>query len=173
MEIPGYQPFYIQSLADLRTEIARLGLGIPLDDDLARLAQPLSIGREKIPNRFCAQPIAGGDAQPDGAPGALTRRRYRRYAEGRFGLIWVELTDAASAEKEGQLCLNESTVAAFRAMVEEMRASAGERPTLIIQLASGQTDAVVQAAKLAAEAGFDGVDIQCPRDLLPDTMARV
>jgi NADPH-dependent glutamate synthase beta subunit-like oxidoreductase/2,4-dienoyl-CoA reductase-like NADH-dependent reductase (Old Yellow Enzyme family) len=173
MEIPAYQPFYIQSLADLRAEIARLGLGIPLDDDLTRLGQPLSIGRTKIPNRFCAQPIAGGDAQPDGAPSALTRRRYRRYAEGRFGLIWVELTAAGPAEKRGQLCLNENTLAAFRTMVEEMRASAEERPTLIIQLASGQTDAVVQAAKLAAEAGFDGVDIQCPRDLLPATMSRV
>src|SRR6185436_17681588 len=122
MEIPAYQPFYIQSLADLRTEIARLDVGIPLDDDLTRLAQPLSIGRTKIPNRFCAQPIAGGDAQPDGAPGELTCRRYRRYAEGRFGLIWVELTAAGSVEKRGQLCLNQNTLAAFRAMVEEMRA---------------------------------------------------
>ena len=92
MEIPGYQPFYIRSLADLRSEIARLGVGIPLDENLARLAQPLNIGRRKIPNRFCAQPIAGGDAQRDGAPGELTRRRYRRYAEGRFGLIWIERT---------------------------------------------------------------------------------
>ena len=173
MEIPAYQPFYIQSLADLRTEIARLGVGIPLDDDLTRLAQPLGIGRKKIPNRFCAQPIAGGDAHPDGAPGELTRRRYHRYAEGRFGLIWVELTAAGSAEKPGQLCLNENTVAAFRAMVDEMRAVAAENPVIIIQLGSGQTDVVIHAAKLAAEAGFDGVDIQCSRDVLPETLAHL
>ena len=64
MEIPGYQPFYLQSLADLRAEVARLGLGIPLDDDLTRLVQPLAIGRRKISNRFCAQPIAGATRGP-------------------------------------------------------------------------------------------------------------
>ena len=173
MEIPAYQPFYIHSVADLRNEIARLGLGIPLDDDLTRLAQPVSIGRKLIPNRFCAQPITGGDAQSDGAPGALTRRRYRRYAEGRFGLIWVELTVIGPAEKPGRLCLNEGTVAAFRAMVTEMRASAVDNPVIVIQLASAESDLMIEGAKLAEEAGFDGVDLQCPRDALPETLARV
>ena len=142
MEIPAYQPFYIQSLADLRTEIARLGLAIPVDDNLTPLARSVSIGQRSIPNRFCAQPITGGDAQPDGAPGALTRRRYRRYAEGRFGLIWVELTAIGPEKKQGQLCLNEGTAAAFRAMVTEMRASAVENPTIIIQLESAQANAI-------------------------------
>ena len=173
MEIPGYQPFYLQSVAELRAEIARLGLEIPSDDDLTRLAQPLVVGRWKIPNRFCAQPIAGGDAAPDGAPGELTRRRYRRYAEGRFGLIWVERTSAGSAENPAQLCLNESTLAAFRSMVEEMRATASDNPTVVIQLASKHADELIRAAALAAEAGFDGVDLQCSRDALPDALARV
>ena len=173
MEIPGYQPFYLQSLADLRAEVARLGLGIPLDDDLTRLVQPLAIGRRKISNRFCAQPIAGGDAGPDGAPGELTRRRYCRYAEGRFGLIWVERTAAGSAEKPGQLCLHDGTLAAFRSMVEEMRASAADDPTILIQLASAQPDASIRAAALAAEAGFDGVDFQGSRDTLHEALAGV
>ncbi len=173
MEIPAYQPFYIGSLADLRGEIARLGLGIPINEDLTHLAQPLSIGRRKIPNRFCAQPIAGGDARPDGSPGELTRRRYRRYAEGRFGLIWVELTAAGTAEKPGRLGLNEANLAGFRAMVDEMRAAAAENPTIVIQLTSVQTDAIVHAAKLAVEAGFDGVDVQCSRDMLPEALAQV
>ena len=173
MEIPAYQPFYIRSPADLRSEIARLGVGIPFDDNLTRLAQPLSIGRKIIPNRFCAQPIAGGDAQRDGAPSELTRRRYCRYAEGRFGLIWIERAAAGPAEKPGQLCLNENTAAAFRAMVEEMRAAAAENPTIVVQLASEQSDAILHAAKFAAEAGFDGVDIQCSRDMLPEVLARV
>ncbi len=173
MEIPGYQPFYIHSVAALRTEITRLGLGIPLDDDLTRLAQPVSIGRKLIPNRFCAQPITGGDALTDGAPSALTRRRYRRYAEGRFGLIWLESTAIGQSEKPGQLCLKEGTVAAFRAMVTEIRASAVDNPVIVIQLASAKADLIIEAAKLADEAGFDGVDIQCPRDSLPETLARV
>ncbi|MEA3212660.1 MAG: glutamate synthase small chain [Chthoniobacter sp.] len=173
MEIPAYQPFYIESVEALRMEIARLGLVIPLDEDLSPLAQPLVIGRRRISNRFCAQPIAGGDAGPDGAPGELTRRRYRRYAEGRFGLIWVELTAAGSTEKHGHLCLNGDTLAAFRAMVQEMRASAADNPTIVIQLASEQIDLLIHAAMLAAEAGFDGVDLQCSRDVLPEALAAV
>ena len=173
MEIPAYQPFYLPSAAALRAEIARLGLEIPLDDDLTRLARPLDIGRRRIPNRFCAQPIAGGDAKPDGAPGELTRRRYRRYAEGRFGLIWVELTAVAPPENPGQLCLKESTLAAFRSMVDEMRASAPDNPTIVIQLASAHTETILRAAVLAAEAGFDGVDFQGSRDALPEVLAGV
>ena len=173
MEIPGYQPFYLKSLAELCAEIARLGIDIPADTDLARMAQPLAIGRKTIPNRLCAQPIAGGDAAPDGAPGELTRRRYRRYAEGRFGLIWVELTAAGSAERPGQLCLNEGTLAAFRSIVEEMRASVADKPTVIIQLTSGSTEALIRAAMLAAEAGFDGVDFQCSRETLAEVLAAV
>lgn len=173
MEIPSYQPFYLPSVAELRAEIARLGLAMPVDEDLARLAEPLTIGRRIVPNRFCAQPIAGGDAEPDGAPGELTRRRYHRYAEGRFGLIWVELTAAGSAEKPGQLCLHEGTVAAFRSMVKEMRAATSETPTVVLQLTSTKSGVLVRAATLAAEAGFDGVDFQISRDALAEVLAGV
>ena len=78
MEIPAYQPFYLETSDALRAEIARLGLDIPVEENAALLAQPLAIGRRRIANRFCAQPIAGCDAGADGAPGELTRRRYRR-----------------------------------------------------------------------------------------------
>ncbi len=171
MEIPGYQPFYIESVEALRAEITRLGLEIPVGDDLTPLAAPLAIGPVQVPNRFCAQPIAGGDAGPDGAPGELTRRRYRRSAEGRFGLIWVERTTAGSAEKPGQLCLHAGSLPAFRAMVQEMRASVAETPTIILQLASASLDTLFAAAELAAEAGFDGIDVQGSRDLLPEAVA--
>ena len=178
MEIPAYQPFYLQSLEELRAEIARLDVQIPLRDNLSPLGQPLSVGGRNIPNRFCAQPITGGDATPEGAPGRLTRRRYRRYAEGRFGLIWVERTSTGGGvpEHPGQLCLNKDTLPAFRRMVEELRAAAPENPTLILQIASAHPSScvsLVHAATLAAEAGFDGVDLQCPRDALPEAMAEV
>jgi len=173
MEIPGYQPFYIDSPAALRAEIARLGVEIPTDEDLGPLAQPLRIGRREIPNRFCAQPIAGGDALPDGAPGELTRRRYRRYAEGRFGIIWIERTAAGSAGKPKQLCLHEGTLAPFREMVAELRAAAVDDPAIIIQLASEQPSALIHAAALAADAGFDGVDLQSPREVLATVLAGV
>ncbi len=173
MEIPGYQPFYIDSVDSLRVEIDRLGLEIPVDDNLGPLGQPLLIGSKTVPNRFCSQPIAGGDAGPDGAPGSLTRRRYLRSAKGRFGLIWMERTVAGSAGKPGQLRLHERTAEVFRDMVRGMRAAAPEKPTIVLQLESQDVDSLVQAASLAAEAGFDGVDLQCPREALPEAVRRV
>jgi NADPH-dependent glutamate synthase beta subunit-like oxidoreductase/2,4-dienoyl-CoA reductase-like NADH-dependent reductase (Old Yellow Enzyme family) len=173
VEIPGYQPFYISSPDDLRAEIARLGLGIPVEDDPAALAAGLTIGRTRVPNRFCAQPIAGGDAEATGAPGELTRRRYIRAARGGFGLIWVEMTAAGPPEKSGQLGLHEETVLAFAALLREMRDGVAEKPVVILQLAAERLEKLIRAALLAAEAGFDGVDLQCARDALPMALAEL
>ena len=173
MEIPNYQPFYLHSLAALRAEIARLGLEASVDDDLSPLGQPLHIQGKVIQNRFCAQPIAGGDAQPDGSPSALTRRRYRAYAKGAFGLIWIERTSAIENHENRRLCLSPSTAPHFAAMLGEMRAVAVEPPIVVLQLDSKDPDAIVSAAQLARDAGFDGVDIQGEYQTLPQTFARV
>ena len=89
----------------------------------------------------------------------------------------------------GQLCLNDDTLAAFRAMTDAVRPasrvsqssipstpSISSDPTLVLQLTSPtfaslesltdediarRRDELIQAAALAANAGFDGVDIQC------------
>ena len=42
MEIPGYEPFYLETLDDLRAEIARLGLDIPVEEDLNESHRPYS-----------------------------------------------------------------------------------------------------------------------------------
>ena len=183
MEIPAYQPFYLETSDALRTEIARLGLDIPIEENTALLAQPLAIGRRRIPNRFCAQPVAGCDAGADGAPGELTRRRYRRYAEGGFGLIWIESTAAGTVGNPAQFRLHKGTLDAFRSFVEEVRRAAVNDPTIIIQLTSGpfaadlsddeidrRRDELIHAATLAAQAGFDGIDIQCCHGALAGTL---
>lgn len=158
MEIPDYQPFYLHTLDELRAEIARLGLTIPVEENVASLAQPLDVGDVRIPNRFCAQPITSGD---DGAPGKLTRRRYVRYASGGFGLIWVETTGGVK-----RLRLNEETLDAFRSMVESMRSAAPQNPTIILQLAPAPDDELIRTAGLAARAGFDGIDTRGSLDAL-------
>jgi NADPH-dependent glutamate synthase beta subunit-like oxidoreductase/2,4-dienoyl-CoA reductase-like NADH-dependent reductase (Old Yellow Enzyme family) len=173
VEIPGYQPFYIPSVDGLRAEIDRLALTIPVDENLSPLAQNLAVGGKQIPNRFCAQPIAGGDANSDGSPGELTLRRYRRYAEGRFGLIWVERTIAGEPTKPGQLALHEGTLSTFGAMVREIRAASPDQPILILQLTSDAPESLLRAALLAAEAGFDGIDLQCARETLPESLAAI
>jgi NADPH-dependent glutamate synthase beta subunit-like oxidoreductase/2,4-dienoyl-CoA reductase-like NADH-dependent reductase (Old Yellow Enzyme family) len=173
MEISDYEPFYIDSAAGLRAEAARLGLEIPFGEDPSCLARPLAVGGTSLPNRFCAQPISGGDAAGDGSPSALTRRRYRAYASGAFGLIWMERTSALEAEKTGRLCLSAATVSHFASLVGEMRAAAAGRPVVVLQLAPAQPEAIVAAARLALEAGFDGVDLQGAPGNLPETFTRV
>lgn len=185
MEIPDYQPFYLETLDALRVEISRLGLEIPVEENAALLAQPLAIGRRQIPNRFCSQPIAGCDAATEGAPGELTLRRYRRYAAGGFGLIWIESTAAGAVGNPAQLCLHESTLDAFRSMVDAMRQAAPDDPAIIIQLTSAPTaidladdeidrrrDELIHTASLAAQAGFDGIDIQCCHGALAGSLLR-
>lgn len=190
MEIPRYEPFYLDSLDQLRTEIDRLGLReIALSSGLSSLAQPLFFPRPslRIPNRFCAQPLTGHDADPvTGAPGPLSLRRYHRYAQGGFGLIWVESTLAGppAARWEDQsrrLRLHEGNQEAFRSFTESLREAAPEA-ILILQLdapalsqpfpradddeiAQAQA-ALIQTAELALQAGFTGVDIQACRGSL-------
>jgi NADPH-dependent glutamate synthase beta subunit-like oxidoreductase/2,4-dienoyl-CoA reductase-like NADH-dependent reductase (Old Yellow Enzyme family) len=173
MEIPHYQPFYLQSLADLRAELTRLGLDAPIQEDLAPLNYSLKLGSRIISNRFCAQPISGADAMPDGSPGPLTVRRYHRYAKGAFGLIWMERTAAVEMQVAGGLCLSESTMVRFASMLEHMRADSPARATVLLQLTSKIPSAIVSAAKLAYEAGYDGVDIQTERETLPETISRL
>jgi NADPH-dependent glutamate synthase beta subunit-like oxidoreductase/2,4-dienoyl-CoA reductase-like NADH-dependent reductase (Old Yellow Enzyme family) len=183
MEIPNYQPFYLQSLDELRAEIARLGLDVSdalnltIDEDISPLGNAAHLGGIRIPNRFCAQPIAGGDAQPDGSPSALTKRRYVAYAKGAFGLVWIERTRThegnLQAQLQKRLCLSPSNVSHFAAMLEEMRAVAAERPFVVLQLDSTDPAALVSAAKLARDAGFDGVDVQSERTTLPGIVARI
>jgi 2,4-dienoyl-CoA reductase-like NADH-dependent reductase (Old Yellow Enzyme family) len=73
-------------LADAR----RLGLEIHLSADAAPLFGPIEVAGRRVGNRLAIQPMEGCDADPDGTPGALTFRRYRRFGAGGAKLIWGE-----------------------------------------------------------------------------------
>jgi NADPH-dependent glutamate synthase beta subunit-like oxidoreductase/2,4-dienoyl-CoA reductase-like NADH-dependent reductase (Old Yellow Enzyme family) len=219
VEASKHQRFHLKDLNALRAEIERLGLAMPIDEDLSVLSAPLTIAGRRMPNRFSVQPMEGFDAHPDGSPGELTFRRYRRYAGGGFGLIWFEATAVLEEARSnpGQLWLHAGNVGAFCELVEATRRAARERfghdVILIVQLThSGRyskptgrpqpliahrspildpqhnlpddypvvtddyldrlQDTYVAAAKLAAEAGFDGVDVKaCHRYLVSELLA--
>jgi 2,4-dienoyl-CoA reductase (NADPH2) len=219
VEASKHQRFHLKDLDQLRAEIERLGLEMPIDEDVSVLATPLTIAGKRMPNRFSVQPMEGFDAHPDGAPGELSFRRYRRYASGGFGLIWFEATAVMEEARSnpGQLWLHAENVGAFRELVESTRQAAQERfgrdVILIVQLThSGRyskptgrprpliahrspildpqhnlpedypvvtddyldrlQDTYVEAARLAAEAGFDGVDVKsCHRYLVSELLA--
>jgi hypothetical protein len=68
MEATKHERFHLKNLDQLRAEIERLGLSIPIDKDVSVLSSPLTIAGQRMPNRFSVQPMEGFDAHPDGAP---------------------------------------------------------------------------------------------------------
>ncbi len=63
---------------------------IRLSDDLSPLFLPATIAGRTVGNRLAIQPMEGCDAEPDGSPGELTFRRFKRFGAGGAKLIWGE-----------------------------------------------------------------------------------
>ena len=173
MEIPDYEPFHLESLDALRQEIERLGIEIPLTDSPAALTAPLALRSHELPNRFCAQPISGGDFLESGGPGALSIRRYSRLARGGFALIWFEAI--TNVPTPGEPALTPTTLPAFRSLLESLKSESAGRGIVMAQLSprgahDSPADALVDLATLAAEAGFDGVDLTCCHGSLAESL---
>ncbi len=115
--------FKYKSTADLIAENERLGLDLRFSDDLAPLFEPLRIGERNVGNRWCIHPMEGCDGEPDGTPGELTFRRYRRFGSGGAKLIWGEACAVSESGKANprQISLNEQTRGAFAKLVDETR----------------------------------------------------
>jgi NADPH-dependent glutamate synthase beta subunit-like oxidoreductase/2,4-dienoyl-CoA reductase-like NADH-dependent reductase (Old Yellow Enzyme family) len=214
-----FSRFHYKTLDDLLVEARRLGVELPVSDNLSILAEPVQFGRRTVPNRFAVQPMEGCDGLADGSPSELTIRRYERFAAGGPGLIWLE---ACAVVPEGranprQIWLHRGSLPAFVEMVRRSREAAkkagvadpmlvlqlthsgrysrpGKRPSPIIAHHSAVLDPrhklppdyplisddeldrlqerYVESAKLAADAGFDGVDIKsCHRYLFSELLA--
>jgi len=136
--------------AELAAHLKRLGWELPFDEAIlsapdSPLAAPLQIpwhkGWRQVGNRFAVQPMEGWDAQPDGTPSDLTRRRWMRFARSGAKLIWggeaVAVLPEARANPH-QLLLNERTAPALaelrRQVVEAHHARFGESRDLVIGL---------------------------------------
>jgi len=185
MKQPIPEQFHIETLETLRDEARRLNLNVPVADSVAILSKPVIMGGVKIPNRLCVQPMEGCDAATGGVPGELTLRRYRRFAEGGFGLIWFEATavDGQCRTNPRQLWLNRQNVKAFAELIRDIKQAGrhrwGHDVIVILQLSHARRNVNSSddyldrlqemyrvAGCLAADAGFDGVDVKaCHGDL--------
>ncbi len=104
----------------LRAHLAGLGVEIPVDDEVdpsGVLSSAVPIvdgvaGTLTAPNRFAVLPMEGWDAEEDGRPSDLVRRRWRRFAESGAGLVWGEATAVRPDGRANphQLVLDERTV---------------------------------------------------------------
>ncbi|RUL88886.1 oxidoreductase [Tautonia sociabilis] len=83
----------------LLADAKAMGLDIRLSDDLSFLAAPITVSGRTVGNRLAIHPMEGCDGEPDGSPGELTLRRYRRFGDGGAKLIWGE---AAAVVPEGR-----------------------------------------------------------------------
>ena len=138
----AHEPFHFHSLDEVRQRISELGLDLDLSEDLSPLAQPLKAGDFNIPNRMVVLPMEGCDGTPGGAPDELTFRRYKRFAAGGAGLLWIEATAVVEQGRANprQIWLRKENVGAFARLVEETHQAAREsmgpshRPLMIAQL---------------------------------------
>ncbi len=134
--------FRFSSLEELREAIDALGLSIALEEDTSYLARPLTVAGRTIPNSMAVHPMEGADGTAAGSPDVLTFRRYRRFAAGGSGLLWVE---ACAVVPEGranprQLMLTKQNRDEFARLLDEARKAAAEsmgadhRPFMVLQL---------------------------------------
>jgi len=134
--------FKLDTIEDLRKLSASLSIDIPMQEDVSILGQALKIGSLTAPNRLAVNPMEGADGDSQGRPCELTLRRYKRFAAGGSGILWVEAIAVVPQGRANprQLWLHDENKDAFANMVAEMRKAAQEsmgkqhQPVIVAQL---------------------------------------
>lgn len=131
-----HRRFDYKTEADLKADLYEFGLELPLSNDVSCLAEPITIGKGTAPNRLVIQPMEGCDAKEDGSPDEWTLRRYKRFAAGGAGLIWVEATAVVPDGRANprQLWIHDKNLPAFRRLVFQIDSSADQKPYKVLQL---------------------------------------
>jgi len=113
---------------------------LPPQGDVALLTRPVQGRGFRLKNAMVVQPMEGCDGTTGGAPTDWTVRRYRRFAAGGAGLLWMEAVsvDPDARANPCQLMITEDNADDFRRLLEAARKAADEagveRPKIIAQL---------------------------------------
>lgn len=127
-----------------RGHAAALGLTLDCDEQIEKapaspLAQPLHADGFRIGNRFVIHPMEGWDAEEDGQPSELVRRRWRNF--GRSGAKWIWGGEAMAVVPEAranphQLVINAHTRDGLAGLLDELhethRQSFGSSDDLLV-----------------------------------------
>ena len=121
-----FEPFKYKTLEDLKKELKRLSIPLPISSDTKSLGETIQSKHLIIPNRLSIQPMEGFDSNVNGSPSDLTFRRYKRYAKGGAGLIWFEATAISEdcRSNDHQLFLTEENVKRFKELISLTRSQA-------------------------------------------------
>jgi len=132
--------FQYKNLAQLEADIARRGLDLGASQDVSALTRPVPLGAITAHNAMVAHPMEGGDGTTEGAPTALTFRKYERAAAGGVGLIWLEAVSVRPEARANprQLLLSQATLPGFRELATRIRHAAESAgfpaPPVLVQL---------------------------------------
>lgn len=126
--------FTYRSLEDLQKDVERLGVGVRLEPDRARVQAALAAprvlrgwgGREwRAGNSLVVHPMEGCDGTTDGRPDTLVSRRYERFGRGGCKLIWFEATAVVEEARANsrQLSINPGTARDLEKLLALTRAA--------------------------------------------------
>ena len=131
--------FSFTSPDELRLYLERNGYHIPFSKDISPLAAKPTVktvtGTVKtLKNSLATHPMEGCDAELDGSPSELTRRRYARFSGSGAALVWVEAISVVPEARtsDHQMMITEKNADSFRSLVEE---------TMFLRLLSSPTRA--------------------------------
>lgn len=96
-----------------RARLRELNLDLPCDDAVlpapgSPMAQPLDVDGFRIGNRWVIHPMEGWDAEEDGAPSELVRRRWLNF--GRSGAKWIWGGEAMAVTPEARANPNQLVI---------------------------------------------------------------
>lgn len=135
-----HEHFDFNSWEDIESRLNELGLSLPYSENLSVFADQVEAGPLSLPNALAIHPVEGCDGSSDGKPEQLTYRRYRRFAAGGAGLIWLEATAVVPEGRANprQLWLREENLSDFKRMRDLITETAGEgqgdQPVVVAQL---------------------------------------
>ncbi len=150
------------------------------------LFQRRKIGSRTAPNLLVLHPLERSDATPEGKPHESLYNWYRQLAAGHWGVLFVECTTCSDDPAErghspNGMLMTESNLPEFKRLVREIKEVSPET-VLMIQLSTGKPgsdregnesyrklpshtisrllSSMIKGGILAAEAGFDGMDLK-------------
>lgn len=137
----------LKTAAAVRDRLTALGIELPVDDEIltaaegSPLATPMTIGGQRVGNRWCIHPMEGWDANRDGTPSPHTIRRWRHFGRSGAKLIWGG--EAAAVQPDGRANPNQTLAtpenkSGLAALLEELlsahRQEFGETDDLLVGL---------------------------------------
>lgn len=120
--------FSFTSPDELRLYMERNGYHIPFSKDITPLGAKVDIKApdgsiKTLKNALATHPMEGCDAETDGSPSELTKRRYARFSGSGAALVWAEAISVTPEARtsDHQMMFTEKNADAFRRLVDDVK----------------------------------------------------